>query len=150
MRHIVYFETKVDEPEHKKYKSRDGSVKKVSNHWMRLCYYCMCVYFTSVYLYQYHWCHFYDKWHHLLTPINHKLKTETVLDWWYTRSFVWELYRMLLLVSILALQTKSRRDQRTKNIVVHDNGKSQTKQFSQCFDWVLQASSKRKQASKFA
>ena len=31
-RHIVYSETKVDEPEHKKYKSRDGSVKKVSNH----------------------------------------------------------------------------------------------------------------------
>ena len=32
MRHIVYFGTKVDEPEQKKYKSRDGSVKKVSNH----------------------------------------------------------------------------------------------------------------------
>jgi len=65
---------KADEPEHKKYKSRDGSVKK----------------------------------------------------------------------------TKSRRDQRTKNLVLHDNGKNQTKQFSQCFEWVLQASSKRKQASKFA
>ena len=51
---------------------------------------------------------------------------------------------------IVAHQTKSRRDQRTKNLVLHDNGKNQTKQFSQCFEWVLQASSKRKQASKFA
>ena len=62
MRHIVYFETKVDEPEHKKYKSRDGSVKKVSNHYVvavcayvvAVCAYVVtvCAYVVAVYAYR--------------------------------------------------------------------------------------------------
>ena len=46
-------------------------------------------------------------------------------------------------------QPKSRKEQRTKNVVIGDNGVEQTNLFTVSFDKVLDITSKRKQASKF-
>ena len=47
-------------------------------------------------------------------------------------------------------QSKARKEQRTKSLILSDGGKELTVQYSSSFDWVLAAASKRNQQAKFA
>ena len=47
-------------------------------------------------------------------------------------------------------QSKGRREQRTKGLVLADGGRDLTEQYSASFNWLLTAASKRQQQSKFA